>query len=100
MASKPILQFEQLKSARPWVQALIALPKHHGTGFGCPMKLLLPAGLLLALLAMLGAGLIRLKYSSGRQLQLQPFVNSGNYIPARQRRKAVRRALYGGSFLD
>ena len=56
--------------------------------------------LVLALLAMLGAGLIRLKYSSGRQLQLQPFVNSGNYIPARQRRKAVRRALYGGSFLD
>ena len=69
-------------------------------GFSCPMKLLLPAGLLLAILAMLGAGLIRLNYSSGRKLQVRPFVNSGNYIPARQRRKAVRRALYGESFLD
>ena len=64
------------------------------------MKVLLPAGLLLAALVMLSAGLIRLNYSSSRQLQLQPFVNSGGYIPARQRRKAVRRALHGGSLLE
>lgn len=64
------------------------------------MKVLLPAGLLLAALVMLSAGLIRLNYRSSRQLQLQPFVNSGDYIPARQRRKAVRRALHGGSLLE
>ena len=64
------------------------------------MKVLLPAGLLLAALVMLSAGLIRLNYRSSRQLQLQPFVNSGDYIPARQRRKAVRRAVRGGSLLE
>ena len=65
------------------------------------MRVLLPAALLLSLLVILSASLIRFSYvNRSRQLQLSPFVNRNGYIPARQRRKAVRRATYGVELLD
>ena len=65
------------------------------------MRLVLPGALVLSLLVILSASLIRFNYANrSRQLQLSPFVNRGNYIPARQRRKAVRRATYGVELLD
>ena len=65
------------------------------------MRVLLPGALFLSLLVILSASLIRFNYGDrSRQLQLSPFVNSGGYIPARQRRKAVRRSTYGVELID
>ena len=65
------------------------------------MRVLLPAALVLSLLVILSASLIRFNYiNRSRQLQLSPFVNRGGYIPARQRRKAFRRATYGVELID
>jgi len=65
------------------------------------MRVLLPAALVLSLLVILSASLIRFNYGDrSRQLQLSPFVNSGGYIPARQRRKAVRRSTFDVELLD
>ena len=65
------------------------------------MRVLLPGALFLSLLVILSASLIRFNYGGrSRQLQLNPFVNSGGYIPARQRRKAVRRSTYGVELID
>ena len=65
------------------------------------MRVLLPAALVLSLLVILSASLIRFNYvNRSRQLQLSPFVNSGSYIPARQRRKAVRRSTYDVELID
>ena len=65
------------------------------------MRVLLPAALVLSLLVILRASLIRFNYvNRSRQLQLSPFVNRDGYIPARQRRKAVRRSTYGVELMD
>ena len=65
------------------------------------MRVLLPAALALSLLVILSASLIRFNYvNRSRQLQLSPFVNRDGYIPARQRRKAVRRSTYGVELMD
>ena len=65
------------------------------------MRVLLPGALFLSLLVILSASLIRFNYvNRSRQLQLSPFVNSGSYIPARQRRKAVRRSTYDVELID
>ena len=65
------------------------------------MRVLLPAALVLSLLVILSASLIRFNYGNrSRQLQLSPFVNRGGYIPARQRRKAVRRSTFDVELLD
>ena len=65
------------------------------------MHYLMPAALILSLLVILSASLIRFNYGDrSRQLQLSPFVNKGGYIPARQRRKAVRRSTYGVELID
>ena len=65
------------------------------------MRVLLPAALVLSLLVILCASLIRFIYVyRSRQLQLSPFVNRDGYIPARQRRKAVRRSTYGVELMD
>jgi len=65
------------------------------------MRVLLPAALFLSLLVILSASLIRFNYGDGsRQLRVSPFVNRDGYIPARQRRKAVRRATYGIELMD
>ena len=55
----------------------------------------------LSLLVVLSASLIRFNYTKGpSRLQVSPFVNNSGYIPARQRRKAVRRATYGVELMD
>ena len=65
------------------------------------MRVLIPAALVLSLLVILSASLIRFNYGDrSRQLQLSPFVNRGGYIPARQRRKAVRRSTFDVELLD
>ena len=66
------------------------------------MRMLVPSALFLSLLVILGASLLRFNYVRGSsQLQLTPFVNSGGYIPARQRRRAVRRwEAYRQELLD
>ena len=65
------------------------------------MRILLPAAFFLSLLVILSASLIRFNYGDrSRQLQLSPFVNRGGYIPARQRRKAVRRATFDVELID
>ena len=65
------------------------------------MRVLLPAALVLSLLVILSASLIRFNYvNRSRQLQLSPFVNRDGYIPARQRRKSVRRSTYGVELID
>ena len=65
------------------------------------MRYLMPAALVLSLLVILSASLIRFNYvNRSRQLQLSPFVNRGSYIPARQRRKAVRRSTFDVELLD
>ena len=65
------------------------------------MRVLLPAALVMSLLVILSASLIRFNYvNRSRQLQLSPFVNRDGYIPARQRRKAVRRSTYGVELMD
>ena len=65
------------------------------------MRVLLPAALFLSLLVIFSASLIRFNYGDrSRQLQLSPFVNRGDYIPARQRRKAVRRSTFDVELLD
>ena len=65
------------------------------------MRVLLPAALFLSLLVIFSASLIRFNYvNRSRQLQLSPFVNRDGYIPARQRRKAVRRSTYGVELID
>ena len=65
------------------------------------MRVLLPAALVLSLLVILSASLIRFNYvNRSRQLQLSPFVNRDGYIPARQRRKAVRRSTFDVELLD
>ena len=65
------------------------------------MRVLLPAALVLSLLVILSASLIRFNYvNRSRQLQLSPFVNRDGYIPARQRRKAVRRSTYSVELMD
>ena len=65
------------------------------------MRVLLPAALALSLLVILSASLIRFNYvNRSRQLQLSPFVNRDGYIPARQRRKAVRRSTFDVELLD
>ena len=65
------------------------------------MRVLLPAALVLSLLVVLSASLIRFNdVNRSRQLQLSPFVNRDGYIPARQRRKAVRRSTYGVELID
>ena len=65
------------------------------------MRVLLPAALFLSLLVIFSASLIRFNYvNRSRHLQLSPFVNSGGYIPARQRRKAVRRSTYDVELID
>ena len=65
------------------------------------MRVLIPAALVLSLLVVLSASLIRFNYGDrSRQLQLSPFVNRGGYIPARQRRKAVRRSTFDVELLD
>ena len=65
------------------------------------MRVLLPGALFLSLLVILSASLIRFNYvNRSRQLQLSPFVNSGSYIPARQRRKAVRRSTFDVELID
>ena len=65
------------------------------------MRVLLPAALFLSLLVILSASLIRFNYvNRSRQLQLSPFVNRDGYIPARQRRKAVRRSTFDVELLD
>ena len=65
------------------------------------MRVFIPAALVLSLLVILGSSLIRFNYGDrSRQLQLSPFVNRGGYIPARQRRKAVRRSTFDVELLD
>ena len=65
------------------------------------MRVVLPAALFLSLLVILSTSLIRFNYANrSNQLQLSPFVNRGGYIPARQRRKAVRRSTYGVELMD
>ena len=65
------------------------------------MRVLLPAAFFLSLLVILSASLIRFNYGDrSRQLQLSPFFNKGGYIPARQRRKAVRRSTFDVELLD
>ena len=65
------------------------------------MRVLLPAALVLSLLVILSASLIRFNYvNRSRQLQLSPSVNRDGYIPARQRRKAVRRSTYDVELID
>ena len=65
------------------------------------MRVFIPAALVLSLLVILSASLIRFNYGDrSRQLQLSPFVNRGGYIPARQRRKAVRRSTFDVELLD
>jgi hypothetical protein len=65
------------------------------------MRFLIPIGLLFSLTVVLSASLIRFRYTNrSSQLQLSPFVNRGSYIPARQRRKSVRRATYGIELMD
>ena len=65
------------------------------------MRVLLTAALVLSLLVILSASLIRFNYGDrSRQLQLSPFVNRGSYIPARQRRKAVRRSTFDVELID
>ena len=65
------------------------------------MRFLMPAALVLSLLVILSASLIRFNYvNRSRQLQLSPFVNRSGYIPARQRRKAVRRSTFDVELLD
>ena len=65
------------------------------------MRFLMPAAFLLSLLVILSASLIRFNYAKGpSRLQVSPFVNNSGYIPARQRRKAVRRATYGVELMD
>ena len=65
------------------------------------MRVLLPAALVLSLLVILSASFIRFNYvNRSRQLQLSAFVNRGGYIPARQRRKAVRRSTFDVELID
>ena len=65
------------------------------------MRVLLPAAFFLSLLVILSASLIRFNYvNRSRQLQLSPSVNRDGYIPARQRRKAVRRSTYDVELID
>jgi len=65
------------------------------------MRFLMPAAFFLSLLVILSASLIRLNYTKRpSRLQVSPFVNDSGYIPARQRRKAVRRATYGVELMD
>ena len=65
------------------------------------MRVFIPAALVLSLLVILSASLIRFNYGDrSRQLQLSPFVNRGDYIPARQRRKAVRRSTFDVELID
>ena len=65
------------------------------------MRFLMPAAFVLSLLVILSASLIRFKYAKRpSRLQVSPFVNDSGYIPARQRRKAVRRATYGVELID
>ena len=65
------------------------------------MRVLLPGALFLSLLVIFSASLIRFNYvNRSRQLQLSPFVNRGGYIPARQRRKAVRRSTFDVELID
>ena len=65
------------------------------------MRYLIPAAFLLSLLVILSASLIRFNYARRpSRLQVSPFVNNSGYIPARQRRKAVRRATYGVELID
>jgi len=65
------------------------------------MRIFIPAALILSLLVILSASLIRFNYGDrSRQLQLSPFVNRGGYIPARQRRKAVRRSTFDVELID
>ena len=68
-----------------------------GLGHAC----FVAGSLFLSLLVILSASLIRFNYGGrSRQLQLSPFVNRGGYIPARQRRKAVRRSTFDVELLD
>ena len=65
------------------------------------MRFLMPAAFVLSLLVILSASLIRFNYTKRpSRLQVSPFVNDSGYIPARQRRKAVRRATYGVELID
>ena len=65
------------------------------------MRFLMPAAFVLSLLVILSASLIRFNYAKPpSRLQVSPFVNDSGYIPARQRRKAVRRATYGVELMD
>ena len=65
------------------------------------MRVLLPAALFLSLLVIFSASLIRFNYvNRSRQLQLSPFVNRGSYIPARQRRKTIRRSTFDVELID
>ena len=65
------------------------------------MRVLLPAALFLSLLVIFSASLIRFNYGDrSRQLQLSPFVNRGSYIPARQRRKTIRRSTFDVELID
>ena len=65
------------------------------------MRFLMPAAFFLSLLVILSASLIRFTYARRpSRLQVSPFVNNSGYIPARQRRKAVRRATYGVELMD
>ena len=65
------------------------------------MRYLMPAAFVLSLLVILSASLIRFNYGKRpSRLQVSPFVNDSGYIPARQRRKAVRRATYGVELID
>ena len=65
------------------------------------MRFLMPAAFVLSLLVIFSASLIRFNYANRpSRLQLSPFVNDSGYIPARQRRKAVRRSTYGVELID
>ena len=65
------------------------------------MRFLMPAAFVLSLMVILSASLIRFNYAKRpSRLQVSPFVDDSGYIPARQRRKAVRRATYGVELID
>ena len=79
----------------------LGIQKDPKSSYNKKMRVLIPATLILSLFVILSASLIRFNYvNRSRQLQLSPFVNRGGYIPARQRRKAVRRSTFDVELID